>query len=175
MIVQPADFIGEVRIANTSQEDVAADLNHFIQKYEPIFLTELLGETLYADLSAGLGEVPIPEKWTGLKNKIKLSIVNYIYWYYITDQHIQTVGVGQAVSKAGNATIVSPVTKLVRAWNEMQQNNIAAIKFINANTEDYGDYYKPYWLTYCEHGYFWGNVYNCILPDILCTQNQFGL
>lgn len=175
MIVQPADFIGEVRIANVSQEDVAADLNHFIQKYEPIILTELLGATLYADLSAGLEVEPIEQKWQLLINEVKLSVVNYIYWYYITDQHIQTVGVGQAVSKAGNAYIVSPVTKLVRAWNEMVQNNFNVIQFINANTNNYGDYYRPSWVAYCGSLYGFGYAVHCQLPDILCTQNQFGL
>lgn len=53
-IVQTSDFVGKIKIANTAQQDVAADLQMFINDYEKEFLTALLGSDLYAELIAGL-------------------------------------------------------------------------------------------------------------------------
>jgi len=53
-ITQPTDFVGELFIANTAQPGVASDLQWFIAKYEPLFLTYLLGADVYALFIAGL-------------------------------------------------------------------------------------------------------------------------
>lgn len=49
----------------------------------------------------------------------KSLIANYVYWHWMADQVSQTVGLGEAATKAENATMVSPAAKMHRAWNEM--------------------------------------------------------
>jgi len=53
-LVQPSDFVGEIQIANKDQEDVSADLNGFIAKYEPDFLKQLFGLAFYNVFIAGI-------------------------------------------------------------------------------------------------------------------------
>jgi hypothetical protein len=52
-------------------------------------------------------------------NAKKSLIANYVYWHWMADQVSQTVGLGEAATKAENATMVSPAAKMHRAWNEM--------------------------------------------------------
>lgn len=49
----------------------------------------------------------------------KSIIANYVYFHWMEDQISQTVGLGEAATKAENATMVSPAIKMARAWNEM--------------------------------------------------------
>lgn len=49
----------------------------------------------------------------------KSLIANYVYYHWMADQISQTVGLGEAATKAENATMVSPAVKAMRAWNEM--------------------------------------------------------
>jgi hypothetical protein len=42
-----------------------------------------------------------------------------VYYHYIRDNYIDTVGIGTAVSTVENGQIVKPTTKMVFAWNEM--------------------------------------------------------
>lgn len=49
----------------------------------------------------------------------KSLIANYVYFHWMEDQISQTIGLGEAATKAENATMVSPAVKMVRAWNEM--------------------------------------------------------
>lgn len=58
---------------------------------------------------------------SGTGTLVKSPIANYVYWQWIKDQTTQTVGLGEVSSKSENAINVSPVNKMVRAWNEMSE------------------------------------------------------
>ena len=164
-IVQISDFKGQIVIANSNQSYVAADLQIFIDKYEAKYLTILLGADLYQLLLDG---DPTEEKWIALKAAIK-GTANYIYWYYIADQDMQTVGIGQVKTQAANSYVVSPNYKMVRAWNEMVEESYNTVQFISTNTADYGNYY-------IENFYYnsWLNSY-CNRPEIFQKINTFGI
>jgi len=128
MLIDSSYFVGEYEIDNingTSPVAVtgAAKLTTFINDYEPEFLRGLLGTALYDEFTAGLLIIPIPDKWTSLRDKIvntttkKSPIVAFIWNRYWTAEETKSSSLGQILSKAENATVVSGNAKLVRSWN----------------------------------------------------------
>lgn len=169
-IVQASDFKGKIKIANTAQADVASDLQIFINDYEAEFLKLLLGETLYTDFIAGLGDDPILAKWTDLKEKIGVTtIANYIYWFYMRDNNTQTVAMGETKGKSANAGAALPDEKIIRAWNEMVKNCYSVVEFIVSKPDHYGTYYIEnfYYLGWLNH--------HCQRPDIFHTVNVYSI
>jgi hypothetical protein len=47
------------------------------------------------------------------------ALADFVYYHYIRDNYIDTVGIGTAVSTVENGQIVKPTTKMFFAWNEM--------------------------------------------------------
>lgn len=117
---------GELYVAQKSTAAVAENLNLYINKYEPEFLKQLLGVSLYDDMLVGLAVTPTPDpKWTTLRDKIinsqaKVSpIANYV-WYWMKRREVsQATGMGEVKPESENGTIVSPAGQMTRAWNEM--------------------------------------------------------
>lgn len=140
-ITQITDFKAEILIANTEQSYVSDLLQQFIDKYEPVYLKGLLGPDLYALYKAGMATDPVPAKWAALNDQISCGCANFIYWYWMGNKQTNTVGIGEAQSKAANAEMSSPILKMARAWDEMVDLNFDTVKFITDNTADYGAYY----------------------------------
>lgn len=175
-IIQPSDFIGEIQIANVAQEDVAADLNVFITKYEPRFLKQLFGEDFYAVFIAGIAE----QRFVDLiaSEYFKPAIASYIYYWYIRDQVSQTVGVGNAEAKAANAKITNKGRKQVRAFNEMVSYVYKIIYYITSSGL-YPEYIMPQWLLWrCSRAYWWRDSYYYypynfrMVPEIYTSINE---
>ena len=170
-LIDSTYFIGEINIAQADQIEVRDNLDIFITKYQKRFLTLLLGETLYVEFMAGLKLDPIPAKWEALRDKLvdaetkESPIANYVYYWYIRDVTVQTVGVGQVKSKAENATIVSPAGKMVRAWNEMVQWNWLSVQYLRDNLDLYPDWSETiYWSWYRSYCHY--NRYDSIFENI---------
>ncbi len=149
-LIDSSYFIGEYEIQNvvgTAAPVVinAAKLNQFIVKYEPEYLRALLGTTLYDEFTAGLAVVPVADKWTALKNKLvdtsnKLScIVPYVWNRYWTAEETKSSSLGQLLSKAENAQVVSSNIKLVRSWNDAM-NQASVIYDWLVEAEQYATY-----------------------------------
>lgn len=66
-------FVGELNIPNTSQAAIGSAVDLFIERYEDLFLNEVLGYTLYKALKAGLQVAPIAQKWTDLIEGIEYT------------------------------------------------------------------------------------------------------
>lgn len=131
MIVTTADFVGENAIAQVEQPNVAAEVNLFIDKYEPEYLHKVLGLALFDAYTAGIiAEDPIYialrdggtyisyaelRRYEGLKP----GIINYVYYHYIRNHVTYTTGTGE---KAINNPVDS-THKQVRAWNDMVEHN----------------------------------------------------
>jgi hypothetical protein len=133
-------FVGELDIPNTDRPEVQERLNLFIAKYENELLYDLFGYQLHRDFLAGLEVNPIAEKWTNLRDGVEYTnrygrltkwrglitpdryespIASYVYYFWNKDTYTQSVGIGEVKTKAENATVVSPMYKMIRAWNEM--------------------------------------------------------
>lgn len=103
----------------------------------------------------------------GVADLLKQSpIANYVYWKWMEDQTTQTVGIGEAAAKAENSMLVSPATKMVRAWNEMIDWNKDLFGFLYTNKETYN------WTSYYYNdGWYYSKYWN----EMICKTNVFGI
>ncbi|MDR1594299.1 MAG: hypothetical protein LBS43_07445 [Prevotellaceae bacterium] len=140
MIVVFDIFQGEIEIGQLESPSVQATVQVFIDKYEPIFLHEQIGDELAAELAAGLSEDPVPEKWTLLADMLKYPAAEYVYCKYMRDRGVETAGIGTVETEAETAKRVSAWSpKIVRAWNEM----VDCMQYLHCkltNSVDYPDY-----------------------------------
>lgn len=175
-IITPIDFKGEALIAQIEQ--VFDEVQSFIDKYEPKFLKELLGLTLYQEFIDGITPVeilpptvpptyePIDPKWVSLRDETELKsmIVGYVYWFYQANNITSTVGTGEGKLRKDNAAAASPLQKMVYNWNEMVKN----ARLFDLSTDTYPDWKRVYWRD-------WYCGCNWHLPEIYVYKNQLGL
>lgn len=64
-------------------------------------------------------------------------IANYVYYWFIRNQHTQTASMGEVKSKTENAEISNPSLKMVRAWNEMSAWICDMVDYLNTKKDDY--------------------------------------
>jgi len=102
-------FKNEIYIGQLSSEDVKERLSFFIEKYQSKFINHVLGAY---DLNTDT---------LGIKTNSEFlnALAAFVYYHYIRDNYIDTVGIGTAVSTVENGQIVKPTTKMFFAWNEM--------------------------------------------------------
>jgi len=170
MLVSVNDFVTTVNIPNTDEAPLIADLQGFVNKYEPMYMGQLLGADLYAQLTAGLQEEPIPAKWTALKNAITTEqIAQFIYWYFVRKKNTYLSGMNIAVKpQSENAINVSPIVDQVQVWNDMVESSYKSAKFIQDNNVDYGNYYLPNVFK----TFYYGRFNWVLMPDIFYKQND---
>lgn len=157
-LIDETYFIGELNIPNLDQENVRQALTVFIAKYQKRFLTLLLGEDVYKDFVAGIDVeegVEIESQWIELRDKLvdcdtkESPIANYVYWFFMYNNATQTSGVGEIIANTENSMVVSPITKMVRAWNEM-------CDFVHGTQQWFHDFYTEYDLN---HDWYFFNLY----------------
>jgi hypothetical protein len=148
-IIDNTYFVGgEIDIPQGSRAELNEGLTNSITKYEDEVLKLLLGYKLwklvraaydasvltlnpvalpqiYADLINGaefsfeFRGVTIEEKWIGLKNTSKVSLIaNYVYYWHRRNTDSQFTGIGQTKAKGENSTVISPRYAMKTAWNK---------------------------------------------------------
>lgn len=154
ILINEKYFKGEILIPNLISQGIGISdnicqantkkLREFIEKYEPIFLSKLLGPALYHEFADGINTPQ--NKWKTLKETLANEtthtspIANYIYYWFIRNHTTTTTGIGETLSQANNSTIVSPEQKMVKAWNDMVDNLTLLIPFINDNRPSYPNF-----------------------------------
>lgn len=140
------------------------NLDWHINIYESEYLTEILGLTLYKEFN---GELPNPSTqkyqhllggvsftqqngvgnfWCGFKGErigenYKFSpIANYVYWQRMRQRSVQTVGVGNVIAETENSRVVTPIHKMVRAWNQMVKWNWILHEYMTVNKDSFPTY-----------------------------------
>lgn len=147
-IVQIADFVDEINLP-TGSDPINAQVQRYIDKYEREILVKCLGETLYAQLMAGLN-VTVPdepeEKWASLASFVKPISAYYVYCNYMKKEATSTQRVGEVKSKTQNSTIVNANYKIVNAWNELDNIIYSLDGFLDDNYSTYDSWqgYVPY-------------------------------
>lgn len=163
MLIDRTYFVGELNIPNTSQASIGSLVDLFITKYEKEFLEEVLGYSLYKafkegwevvspgqkwiDLVEGVEYVSTDGKtkfWRGLDAAISGSIsfdvspvANYVYYWYMRNNHTQTASTGETKGKHENAEWANTAVKLTRAWNEMSECICELVDYLDAKKDDY--------------------------------------
>lgn len=155
-LIDDTYFIGEITIAQLSEQSVADNLQIFIDKYEPLFLQEALGygfaklmldnptEQRFVDLISGSEYTynNVLRMWYGLANTDKMycPIAQYIFYKYVRSQFEQQVGIGTMIPKAENATVVAPTYTLIKAWNDMVGYLHNMHCYLKSNEDIYPEY-----------------------------------
>ena len=166
-LIDQTYFIGTINIPNTDRIDVQESLSWFIDKYEPEMLREAMGYDLYKAFISGLPTSTIGDRWDDLKSGKEYTDINgknrkwdglveavseenpfnkrsiiaaYVYYFWMRDQATQTTGVGEALAKTENAVRVSPINKMVHAWNEAAKGVQELICFLEANKDVYTEW-----------------------------------
>jgi hypothetical protein len=186
-LIDETYFIGELNLPNLNEESEIERLQLFIDKYEPKFLTELLGYGLYKDFKAGLLVNPVADKWkalrdggeytysgstfrwNGLKQADGSMIANYVYYWWMRNELTQTTGMGEVATKSENSVRVSASNKMTSAWNEMVNQVWALTSFMNASIVDYPDWQ---WYGGASSQYYYNSPR---LRDIFYQINSFNL
>lgn len=152
-LIDASYFVGEINLVINQER-----LNHFIKNYEMQYLIGFLGYDLYKQFIEGLNVQPNAEakwtklkngdeftdynsrlnKWLGFTNDFKKSpIANYVYYHYLRDGISQTTAVGEVQSNTQNSSVISPIDKMVRAYNEMVDLTNLAICYLQVNKATY--------------------------------------
>lgn len=167
-ITTVSDFIGQNNIPDKAT--YGEHLTWFINKYEPILLTKLLGSDLYTLLKAS----PTDARFVAIiEPYLHPACVDYIYWFYLEDQGTQLTSLGASKNKKQNAKSVSPYPKMVRAWNEMAEYNRKLHKYLKDNAATYPEYKVcfPEWF----FGWgFWAGTWQCWFFDWCNWGGDFG-
>jgi hypothetical protein len=70
----------------------------------------------------------------------KSLIANYVYYWYIRNNHTQTATNGENKAVNENSITANPALKLVRAWNEISEWICELVDYLNAKKDDYTDW-----------------------------------
>ena len=168
MLIDTSYFVGELNIPNKDKDAVSGLLDLFIDKYEKRFLEELLGYELYMAFVAGLGAATPSDEWINLRDGVEYTdlssrtrfypglisavsgnagldvspIANYVYYWYIRNNHSQTAAMGEVKSQNENAVFHSPALKMTRAWNEMSAWVCELKDYLDSNKSLYPQWEK---------------------------------
>jgi hypothetical protein len=144
-------------------DEIGAILNPLIIRFEPEIIEKCLGFSLKNDFYAGLGIVPIAQKWLdlrdgivyqidgisyqwiGFKNEAKKSIISYfIYVEYLAQKTKSIVGSGGKINQSENGQTVDTFVEQCRAFNRGIELMKQLDTFINYSNEQTPDTYPNY-------------------------------
>jgi hypothetical protein len=69
-------------------------------------------------------------------------IANYVYYWYIRNNHSQTAAMGEVKSQNENAVFHSPALKMTKAWNEMSEWVCELREYLDSKKTDYPEWEK---------------------------------
>ena len=121
---------------------VAENVSDYVARYEPVYLTKLLGATLYAYLVAHQTEPRIVALIAKLRNSTdKISpIASYIYYRYMQEnQVIQTEGGDKETAPAGMTTMAN-LAKHCAIWNWMSDQSTIINDWLTDNLATYPEF-----------------------------------
>lgn len=141
-LIDTSYFIGDINVPLRNDTLLDEVFLASIAQYEPEVLKSLLGYTLYkalklqidaasysapwddfvngAEFSFEFNGSTINEKWEGLVNSSKKSLIAYyIYYWHRKYNETSYSGIGEDKAKGENSVIVSPIEKIAWANNRM--------------------------------------------------------
>lgn len=150
VLIDTDDFVGRYAIAQTS----FTDLDAYINKYEEIYLSQLLGADLYALFKADLViQVPATAIYKTIFNPFKIDedacviisegikqmAIGFVYWEYVRLQHILPTQNGAVINQV-EVSSHADINYLYMIYNESIYTYQAIQWFINKNKTNYPEY-----------------------------------
>jgi len=148
-------FNGRINLAQLGDTTVGSIVTGYITRYENTFLTKALGYSFMTLMLANKTDERfealisgaeytinnVVSKWEGFTNTGKVSpIANYVYYQYLADSAERNGGVGTVQNKTVNATPVSPINKMVIAWDDMREQLKHLFGYLYANQDLYPEF-----------------------------------
>lgn len=156
-LIDSTYFVGDLTIPNTDVDAVQEALTWYITKYEDLFLRKLLGYPLYKAFIAGI--TPDPEaapqrildilngkeytslqgfltQWRGLlitEPEGLSPIANFCHYWFRRNAATQFTGIAEVMTNAENSINQDPNQKMASAWNEMHDQVMQFIRFMDTN------------------------------------------
>jgi len=160
-LIDKSYFIGELSISQISQPAVEELLTVFINRYEPQFLTDILGYGFQKLFLANLtqprfvalrdgAEFTDPNgslhKFYGIANATTKNspIANFVFYKYVRDKYEQQRGIATVSPKAENATVIAPEYTLIKAYNDMVDYIHVLRQYLHAEKDTYPEYDVKY-------------------------------
>lgn len=190
MIIDYTYFIGKINLPQTGNTDGRADVTGFIETYEPEYLQKVLGYDLWKAFTDGIEGSGEPDsRWLNLLNggtfiyngqtniwpgfEAKPSpISQYVYYRNQEDGASDTVLTGTSIGKTDNAIRVSPVSKMIDAWNKMVELNILLWNYLYKNRTLYPEW-KP--EGYYDTWYWPDTIGYCHRNELFNRKNSLDL
>lgn len=156
-IVKTTDFVGKYSISQNSFN--GSDLQAFIDKYEKVYLRDLLGlvlgDLLYADIAANTFLAPPTARYTVLFNAIaqelngcdvisdgiKEMLLGFIYWEFVRQATVQNTTTGNVIAQNEvSAQADWSSTNIYDNYNEAIKSYRAIQIYINTNSSTYPEF-----------------------------------
>lgn len=193
MIIDSTYFVNRLNLPQTGNSAGLAEVQAFIDQYEPEYLQCVLGYDLWQAFINGIDGSGLPEqrwidllqgkeftkqsrlyKWPGFAPLTedgaitKLSpIANYVFYQFVDERVIDFTLVGNVKSTTENNRIADEAPRLVYTWNRMVDANRTLYNFLQANKTVY-----PEWKSHCGCGccgYYWDE---CCCPGDMRMSNR---
>jgi len=149
LLISKSDFIGRWDVAKYNKDNIDA----YIEEYEERYLTELLGDDLYALFAADVDPIthqPVTPIYQNIYNTISIEfgrlmyrsagmkemILGLVYFDYVRDNPIKQTMAGPVRPQSELAT-AAPMTFLYRRYNDSIDWYEAIQRYIVANRGDY--------------------------------------
>lgn len=154
MIVNNADFVGKFELAINQYSTDKIDA--YIERYEPYYLTMLLGKELKDLFISDLDVNNVPQTAIyqtiyealsiDLDNQvifsygIKEMLLGFIYYHYCKDETIKQTPVGSVKPNTENSINVGTIHYLTNRYNESVESLNAIQTYILENESDYSTF-----------------------------------
>lgn len=156
-IVKTTDFVGKYSISQNSFN--TTDLQAFIDKYEKVYLRDLLGLTLgdllYTDIASVTFLPPVTARFTVIfnaiaqeingcdviSNGIKEMLLGFIYWEFVKTQSVHNTITGNMIAENEVSSQANwNLTEIYNNYNESIDSYRAIQIYINENSVTYPEY-----------------------------------
>lgn len=163
MIIDQTYFVRRLNVPQAGNTEGLADLNGYIEQYEPEFLSCVLGYDLAKAFNEGIDGSGLPSeqrwidllegaefsqggclyRWSGFKpvTGVKVSpIANYVFFKFVDEKITDFTLVGTVSSKTDNNRTASAIDRLVDTWNRMVDMNKILYRFLKVNKTAYPEW-----------------------------------
>lgn len=148
-IVSTSDFVGEIFIAGLENGfgGVCQNICNLRDKYEPLYLSKILGYGFYQDVLANVSDPQnVPDEYVKLINGTDYTLPNghlayweglrkhtaqYIYYWYMRMDANKTSAAGQSTTSVENAALTGAWDKMVTAYNSSVLGYRSVSQYLN--------------------------------------------
>jgi len=141
---------------NNNSAAVCETIDAYIERYQPEFLTYMVGESVASLITAHLAKTDEDgDEYDAdyedsdadeLCSWLRLAFAHYVYYMIVRDANQQMTATGLVKLKCANEN-QPPRQRMVRVWNEMVELNKRFIVWAKTDSCGYSIYYYPSMIT----------------------------